>query len=173
MNINLKIIKMKFYLIPICFFALTSCNLREINYSDDEIKLMKQNIVNHKDTISYADYHLYLGNNSDFDSIYQNELLAYSLKIKEVYPNAYYDIFSNFLRINNDGNFNPNDILKLAKPEQDLLVYYLEEGAKKEQYYCIDVLAKFYEEGIYFDKNLKKSDSLTNIIIYPKEVSRP
>lgn len=164
---------MKFYLIPISFFVLTSCNLREINYSDDEIKLMKRNIVNHKDTISYADYDLYISNNNDFDSIYQNELLAYSLKIKEVYPNAYYDIFSNFLRINNDGKFSPNDILKLAKPEQDLLIYYLEEGAKKKQEYCVDVLAKFYEEGIYFDKNLKKSDSLTNINIYPMEVSRP
>lgn len=166
------IMKIKYYLTPISFFVLTSCNLREINYSEDELNAIKLGIMKSKDTFSYSDYGMYLSNNRDIDTILISELLPYSLKIKEVYPNAYYDIFSDFLRINNDGKFNPNDILKLAKPEQNLLIYYLEEGAKKKQEYCVDVLAKFYEEGIYYEKNLKKSDSLTNINIYPLEVSR-
>ena len=93
--------------------------------------------------------------------------------MKDVYPVAYFDFFQEFLSINNNGKYNAKDILKLSKPEQNLLIYYLEQGAKKKDYSCIDVLAKFYEEGIYFEKNLKKSDSLTNINIYPMEVSRP
>ena len=164
---------MKFYLIPISFFVLTSCNLREINYSAEELNSIKLDIMKNKDLMSYSDYNMYLWNSSDSDSILRSDLLPYSLKMKEVDPIGYYDFFHQFLRITNGGKFNSNDILKLAKQEQDLLIYYLEEGAKKEEFYCINVLAKFYEEGIYFEKNLKKADSLTNINYFPRKVSRP
>jgi len=164
--------KIKCYLIPISFFVLTSCNLREINYSDEELNSIKLDIMKNKEIISYSDYTEYMSNNSDFDSILRSDLLPYSLKMKEVDPIAYFDFFQEFLRINNNGKYNARDILKLSEPEQNLLIYYLEEGAKKEQEYCVAVLAKFYEEGIYYEKNVKKSDSLTSII-YPSKVSRP
>ena len=65
--------KMKFYLITISFFVLTSCNLREINYSDDELNTIKLGIMKSKDTFSYSDYEMYLSNNSDIDPILTSE----------------------------------------------------------------------------------------------------
>ncbi len=169
MNIIMKI---KCYFIPISFFVLVSCNLRDPNYSDDEINSIKLNIIKKKDTISYNDYMVYMGHNG-LDDLLDCEIMPYALKMKDSYPYAYYDVFVCFLKLNNDGKFNEDDILKLSKPEQDLLIYYLQEGAKKEDFNCLTTLASFYEEGIYYEKNLKKADSLTNINIYPREVSRP
>ena len=162
---------MKFYLIPICFFALTSCNLREVNYSDDEINSVKLNIIKDKDTMSYDDYMVYMGHNG-LDPLLRCEMIPYALKMKDSYPEAYYIFFIEFLKLNNNGKFNAHDILKLSKPEQNLLIYYLKEGAKKENFNCLDALASFYEEGIYYEKNLKKADSLRSVYLTPVEVSK-
>jgi hypothetical protein len=72
---------------------------------------------------------------------------------------SYFSFFNTFLRVKFNRE-NPKDIIKLAKPEQDLLIFYLNEGSKKESIYCKSVIIELYEKGIYYKKNKSKADSL-------------
>jgi hypothetical protein len=137
---------------------LISCNLREVRYSDEEIAIMKHNIVENSDEESYSDYYTYVGKK---DSLLYIEMLPYSLKMMDVKNyDSEFDFFQLFLRAKFKGKYNPNDLTKLAKPEQDLLIYYLEQGSTKESSYCMSVLIDYYRKGIYYKKDVKKADSL-------------
>jgi hypothetical protein len=157
---NLKIIKMNKVFILLLFLNY-SCNLREIKYNDEEIYDLKYNILNHNDSISYEDYSLYLSQNKFLGKV---DLLPYSLKICKKYPNAYYNFFQSFLKIKFNGKFQSSDIINLEKPEQELLIFYLNEGAKKSGYYCRLTLEEYYRKGIYYKKDLKKADSIYKAI---------
>jgi hypothetical protein len=88
-------------------------------------------------------------------------MLPYSLKMMDVKnSDSEFDFFQLFLRAKFKGKYNPNDLTKLAKPEQDLLIYYLEQGSTKESSYCMSVLIDYYRKGIYYKKDEKKADSL-------------
>lgn len=142
-------------LLLISLILLSSCDLRHPEYSDLQIETFKTSIMNNKDIHSYKDYSEYVFNE---ESGY--EILPYAFRMKEVYPDAYLDLFYGFLKVNNKGINDAHNILKLQKPEQDLLIFYLEEGAKKKSGLCIDILIDFYEKGIYFKKSTQKLDSL-------------
>lgn len=135
----------------ISLILLSSCISRNPDYSDAQIETFKKSIMNNKDINSYKDY-------SEYVSGY--EILPYALIMKDVYPDAYHDIFYAFLKIDNKGEFEIHNLLKLQKPEQDLLVNYLEEGAKKKSRPCVYMLIELYKNEIYFEKNTKKLDSL-------------
>lgn len=138
---------------------MISCNLREVKYTDEEIAIMKHNIIENCDEEAYSNYYTYVGKK---DSLLYIEMLPYSLSVMDVKnSDSEYSFFEHFLRAKFKGKYNPNDLIKLAKPEQDLLVYYLERGAKKEDSsYCMGVLIDYYRKGIYYKKNIKKADSL-------------
>jgi hypothetical protein len=139
----------------ISLILLTSCISRNPDYSDAQIETFKKSIMNNKDINSYKDYSEYVFNKKS-----GYEILPYALKIKEIYPDAYLDLFYGYLSVNNKEENDARNILKLQKPEQDLLVHYLEEGAKKKSSLCLDVLIELYKNEIYFEKNTKKLDSL-------------
>lgn len=143
----------------ILLFLLISCNLREINYSDEEIIKLKHDIIENCDEEAYSDYYTYVGKK---DSLLYIEILPYSLKMMGIKnSDSEFDFFQLFLRAKFKGKYNPNDLIKLAKPEQDLLIYYLEQGArKKESSNCMGILIDFYRNGIYYKKDIKKADSL-------------
>jgi hypothetical protein len=139
-------------------FLLISCNLRETNYSDEEIIKMKHDIIEKGDVESYHEIYSYIGRK---DSLLYIEMLSYSLKMMDVKNlESEYDFFQHFLRAKFEGKYNPNDLIKLAKPEQDLLIYYLEQGSKNDGSYCTDVLIDYYRNGIYYKKDIEKADSL-------------
>ncbi|WP_269226958.1 hypothetical protein [Flavobacterium eburneipallidum] len=139
----------------ISLILLTSCISRQADYSDVQIETFKKNIMNNKDINSYEDYSLYVINGEA-----PCDILPYALRMKDVYPDAYYNLFYAFLKIDNKGEYSIHNLLKLQKPEQDLLVHYLEEGARKESSLCLGVLIELYKNEIYFEKNTKKLDSL-------------
>jgi hypothetical protein len=139
----------------ISLILLSSCISRHPDYSDLQIETFKTSIINNKDIHSYKDYSEYIING---ESAY--DILPYALRMKEVYPDGYCSFFRGFLKVNNKGEYDIHSILKLQKPEQDLLIFYLEEGAKKGSILCIDELIELYEQEIYFKKNTKKLDSL-------------
>lgn len=135
----------------------SSCNLREIKYSDDELENLKHKILLNKDIISYSDYSLYLDHK---DTLCNVELLPYHLKMMEVdSANSYFCFFNTFLRVKFNRE-NPKDIIKLAKPEQDLLIYYLNKGSDNGSYECKSIIIDLYQKGIYYKKNKSKADSL-------------
>ena len=137
---------------------LISCNLREVKYSDEEIAIMKHNIIENCDEEAYSDYYTYVGKK---DSLLYIEMLPYSLSVMDVKnSDSEYSFFEHFLRAKFKGKYNPNDLIKLAKPEQDLLIYYLEQGSKNDGSYCTGVLIDYYRNGIYYKKDIKKADSL-------------
>nr|WP_298657504.1 hypothetical protein [uncultured Flavobacterium sp.] len=138
--------------------VLSSCNLRDVNYSDSEIVEMKHKIVEKSNEDSFTEYSSFLGKK---DSLLYLDALAYSLSVMDnKNSKANFDFFEIFLRAKFKGIYNPNNILKLAKPEQDLLIYYLNQGHIKNDSYCSYVLIDYYDKGIYFKKNKVKADSL-------------
>lgn len=149
--------KTKLFLI-ISILLLVSCNLREINHSEKEITIIKHKILENCNEESYNEYSTYIGKN---DSIIYIEVLPYALKMMEVKgSDSQFDFFVNFLRIRFNGRYNPNNLSKLAKPEQDLLIYYLEEGSKDSSDSCKGIISDYYRKGIYYKKDVKKADSI-------------
>ncbi|MFA9289806.1 MAG: hypothetical protein ACEQSF_01080 [Solirubrobacteraceae bacterium] len=97
------------------------------------------------------------------------EILPYALVLaRDSTCDGCYDFYYNFLKASFKNKFKQSNIYKLEKPEQDLLLYYLKKGAKKENEYCRDALIQFYENG---DKKFKyKADSLKIKIKNEREV---
>jgi signal peptidase I len=149
---------MKYLIITGLIFFFVSCNLREVNYSDEEIFEMKHKIILNGDEQAFSDYYTYVGKK---DSLLYIEILPYSLSIIEN-DNSLSQIvfFENFLKVKFRGKYNPDDLSKLAKPEQDLLIYYLEKGSKNGSEWCVDILSNYYRKGIYYKKDVKKADSI-------------
>lgn len=91
------------------------------------------------------------------------ELLPYSLKmIKSGEKIGYSDYFESYLRISFKGEYDINDIIKLDKPEQDYLLYILNQGSSNRDDICKEILIEYYKNGIVVNKNLFKSDSIYN-----------
>lgn len=143
----------------ILLILVVSCDLRNPNYSDEEIISMKHDIIENGYDESYYEIYSNIGRK---DSLLNIEMLPYSLKMMDVKNlESEHSFFEFFLRAKFKGKYNPNDLIKLAKPEQDLLIYYLEQGARKEdRSHCLDILIDYHRNGIYFKKNEKKADSL-------------
>jgi hypothetical protein len=149
--------KTKIFLIFSLLLSI-SCNLRETNFSDNEILVMKHNVMKNCDVKSYGEYYTYLGKK---DSLLYMEVLPYALKMMEVKNSgSQYDFFVNFLKIRFKGKFKPDDLNKLVVQEQNLLIYYLEGGTKDGSSYCANVISDYYRKGIYYKKDVKKADSI-------------
>jgi hypothetical protein len=147
----------KMFLVSLVF-VLVSCNLRDVNYSDEEILKMKHDIIDKNNIDSYSKLFTFIGNN---DSLLYVEMLPYSLKMMEVKKSdSQFDFFQYFLRLRFNGKYNPDDLNKLVKPEQDLLIYYLEQGSKESSNYCTGIISGYYRKGIYYKKDIKKADSI-------------
>mgnify|MGYP006389567535 FL=1 len=115
----------KIYYITLLILMI-SCDLRNPNYSDEEIIKMKHDIIENGDDESYNEIYSNIGRK---DSLLNIEMLPYSLKMMDVKNSeSEYSFFKFFLRAKFKGKYNPNDLIKLAKPEQDLLIYYLEKS---------------------------------------------
>ena len=114
----------KIYYITLLILMI-SCDLRNPNYSDEEIIKMKHDIIENGDDESYNEIYSNIGRK---DSLLNIEMLPYSLKMMDVKNSeSEHSFFEFFLRAKFKGKYNPNDLIKLAKPEQDLLIYYLEK----------------------------------------------
>ena len=142
----------------IILILMISCDLRNPNYSDEEIIKMKHDIIENGDDESYNEIYSNIGRK---DSLLNIEMLPYSLKMMDVKNSeSEYSFFKFFLRAKFKGKYNPNDLIKLAKPEQDLLIYYLEKRTKNDSNYCAGIISEYYRNGIYYKKNVKKADSI-------------
>ena len=149
-------------LILITFLMILACDSRQIR-NTKEIKSTQLELMNNKDITAYVKLHNYY----EDDSSYYN-MLPYSLYMLKKSNIGHYDFFCNYLRISFDGKYQPKDILKLDEPEKNFLIYILQLGSMKEDFYCIKVLSDYYRNGIVVKKDIRVADSLYQKLGYAK-----
>lgn len=175
----LCIIKNKFYIISF-FLILISCNnhterkeknnnLIKINsneiteLSSDKIRLFKMNVLLKGDDYSFGRLveHYLLSENS------AENILPFSIIMADKYNNSsgcYYTYLCLIFQYTNQLKSN-NKIIDSLKEEDKLrIMYYLEKGAKLNNYACIYNLVDVYENGYGVEKNAIKLDSLNKVL---------
>lgn len=149
---------MKNKFVVLIFLILCCCSKNTSN----KIQILKDEVINNADLTSYT----ILSNHLEDENNYQ-DLLPYSLKIKNTNKVGCYDFYINYIKIAINSKFEINNILKLEKPEQDFLIYILNKGALSDETRCKETLIEYYNNGVVVEKNLSKADSIYKSFEYP------
>jgi hypothetical protein len=137
-------------------FLFNSCD-DTAELSDKELKSFKEDVLKTGNVHSYGRLLLHY-------RLVQNhyELLPYSIFMANKYQreDAYSEVYTDIIRISNNGKYSKELILNLDKRDQIFALSYLEEGAKKGDIDCKVFLADHYREGLGLPKNTKIADSI-------------
>lgn len=142
----------------ISLFLIISC-IKKSSISDSELEKAKRAVVMSHDAISYADIDLYYSN--DHPELYMEQLPYDLIMCKANNDFSFFQFYQNYLKICNSGQFDKTSIIKLDKTEQDFLLYILNKGAIRGEYYCRQYLYYYYKNGIVVKKDSLKADSLS------------
>jgi len=146
----------KYYLF--LFVVLVSCYRGEM--SPEEAAEAKTDVLSGIDYVSYV----HLGNFfAESQTKFSIERMPYDLVMaRDSTCIGCYQFYYNFLKASFKNKYQQSNIYKLEKPEQELLLYYLKKGAKKEDDYCREALIQFYQNGK--DRNKLKADSILKLM---------
>jgi len=142
----------------ITLFLINSC-IRKSSISDSVLEEAKKAVVETQYAISYADIDLYYSN--DHPELYMEQLPYDLIMCKANDGYACYQFYKNYLKLSNSGKFDKASIIRLAKPEQDFLLYILNKGAMLGDEYSQSYLYYYYKNGIVVKKDSLKADSLS------------
>jgi len=149
--------------IVIIINLLSSCGNR------DEKKLNRKDIIEQyrKDAILHGDdsaYGSYLEYASGSGLFYDK--LSLSLIMNERFENnkSYYEIYKNIIELRNNNKYSAKYLNNLSNIDRTYSLHYLEEGAKKNIATCQGTLESIYRNGYGIERNLKKSDSIYQIL---------
>lgn len=143
-------------------FSIFSCQ-KEIKKNDDRdiMEYYKIKAIKNGDETAYGSYLEYAENNN----IYL-EKLSLSLIMNHKYKTllSYKYIFNNLIELENNNKYKVEYLKNLDEIDKNYALYYLMEGAKKNDISCQTTLEKIYRNGIGIKKNQNKSDSLYLIL---------
>lgn len=79
------------------------------------------------------------------------------------YTNAFYGLLRYSKKMNPDASFNVSLLRLLRKEDQDLAIYCLIKSYKKGNIDEAKILADYFREGLYFNKNIHVANALDSI----------
>lgn len=143
-------------------------------FKEDRIKDDKYNVKFKGDELSFGELELYYSYNHSRNE----ELLPYTLIMVERYKKYKYctTVFNNLIEFYTEQEFQYdgtnkslivylNNFKKLNEDQKRYLLYFLKVGATYNDYGSINYMELLNREGIGVDVNLKKADSLKNVLI--------
>lgn len=129
--------------------------------STEEIENFKKRVTLSGDIKAFSRLILYYNGKENY-----YDLIPYSIIMSNKYnsPDGYYHVYSDFIRLNNNGKYSEKLIVNLPKENQDFVLSYLTRGAEANDIDCKATLAKHYKFGYGVPKDEKVSDSIMNSI---------
>ncbi|MFV8351757.1 hypothetical protein [Flavobacterium sp. XS2P14] len=147
-------------------------------FEEDRIKNNKYNVKYKGDEHSFSELELYYSYNDSR----KEEILPYTLIIVEKYKRYNHCItaFNNLIEFYTGEKFQYDgtdkslvkylrNIKKLNQEQRNFLLYFLKLGATNNDIGSVTYLELLNREGVGIDKNLKKADSLKNVLIMLKK----
>lgn len=127
-------------------------------FNKNEIEVLKKNILNKGDELSFNKLVIYYENESNF-----KELDKYSIIMTDKYNSGdgYSQRFINTVAINNNNIYSDiSDFAKINDNVKNEALSYLERGVEINDINCISMLSNIYRNGIGVEKDDIKADKL-------------
>jgi TPR repeat protein len=151
-------------IIYISFLILASCTRTQNNEKKSRIEIIQDlriQAITNGDDYSYGTYIDFVNQENKY-----YDMLTISLIMNHRYKNekSYYQIYRAIVSMNNNSPYHPKQLEYVQEIDRNYALYYLKEGAKRNDIACQTTLEKIYRNGYGVKVDSKKSDSLYTIL---------